>query len=500
MLRAERLITSSPLLMHPSLKGSTALIVHTPEKKRPRSSGLGIGARRDGRGFYGALSRAAASLIILSSILWVACPLETQRPPNIVLILVDTLRADHLGSYGYHRPTSPNLDRFAAENLKFSRAIAASPWTSPSVASIFSGLYPSAHGVADHTGKGKSNQISRYASVLSDEILTLAEALQSSGYATSAVIGNPWISESLGFAQGFDHFVTLNRRPAAEVSVAGLELIAKASEPYFLYLHYMDPHEPYRIAQSETTLAGGIDPPWGWSYPKDVLPEIAKYDRAIRSLDAEIGALFGALQKQGSWLETVVVFVGDHGQQFREHGAHGHGYTVHTEETHVPLFIKAPGLSGEVETTVSTIDLYATLLDFANLEIPKRVQALSLRDDTGIEERARRGTLSEGIFRRRGPNRKAFVSATGLRLVLDFPEVAAGTREAFTQHQSLAGIYDPVSDPFEQRNLRAHPDTESLLRSFYQLYESSERSAVVSDRVLLDDQTRKQLEALGYTR
>ena len=214
--------------------------------------------------------------------------------PNIVLIVVDTLRADHLGSYGYERDTSPVIDAFARENVRFDYAVATAPWTAPSIASIFTGLYPTAHGVTRFTFKDDWQPGRATASVLSDDLDTLAEGLKRRGYQTVGVTANAWVADYLGFAQGFDSFRTLDHQPAHRVNAEAftfLDAHGREDPPFFLYLHYMDPHEPYASPEPIGAFHGPLQ---SREYDDEELKRIAHYDAEIRYVDGQIGELFRA--------------------------------------------------------------------------------------------------------------------------------------------------------------------------------------------------------------
>ena len=314
-----------------------------------------------------------------------------EAPRNVVFILIDTLRASHLGSYGYGRDTSPFLDSFARENLRFTRAISAAPWTSPSVASIFSAVYPAVHGVSP----GVPNRRTRTALVFDDRFVTLTETLKSNAYRTYAVVGNPWLTEELGYAQGFDEFVgsrdlgetfaraptvnervysllSTNRGPAGERNTPG------AKQPFFLYVHYMEPHKPLAAPAQYLEMFSHAPPGHDFSDHHDpkILKLINSYDAEIRYLDSQLAELFGFLEGKGLLENAVVVITADHGEQIYEYGnGHNHGYTLHNLEVHVPLLMRIPGTpSSSIETIVSTIDILPTILDALDIEIDHPVQ------------------------------------------------------------------------------------------------------------------------------
>lgn len=319
--------------------------------------------------------------------------------PDVVLIVIDALRADHLPTHGYERDTAPTLSRLAAEGVLFRAAYSASPYTGPSHASLLTGLYPSEHGV----------QWIERRPVLGREVPTISEALQRKGYYTAAISGNRfWFTREQGFGRGFhrfdDNYHTLGdavmrtaygrkldewviprlfedypwRRKATAVTDAALEWVAKAGErPFFLMLNYFDVHDPYlppapyRGWFSKDKEPGGVLNTYLKRYHPDLTSEqlqgeIDAYDGAIRYVDGEIARLVEGLRAARSGRDLVVVVTSDHGEAFGEHGAYIHANSLYREEIFVPLVIWAPGRvpSGfRSDAVVSNAALPATILE-----------------------------------------------------------------------------------------------------------------------------------------
>ena len=364
-------------------------------------SGAFLGALRPRRVALLLLVAAAAFLTARWRVEGAAGPPRTAAGPNVLFILVDTLRADALGSYGYNRDTSPHIDAFARQSVLFEEAIAQSSWTIPTVASIFTGVYPEVHRVLNYEG------------VLSEKFLTLAEVFQAAGYRTAARISNILVSEAHGYHQGFDDayvVMDLSQRlflekllaqaritrhydsaTANEITDAGLAWLKRhGNEPFFLYLHYYDPHYPYypppdyamRYVEPEMAKrypyraflgntiwnivseykVGGRGSPEAIAYNK------AAYDAEINFADDQIARILDYLEDTGLTDDTIVVFTSDHGEQFYEHGQRLHSKTLYNEEIHVPLIIRVPGgTPRRVAERVEGLDLYRTLLSLANI-------------------------------------------------------------------------------------------------------------------------------------
>jgi arylsulfatase A-like enzyme len=316
----------------------------------------------------------------------------SEPPPNVVIYLVDTLRADHLGCYGYDLGTSPELDRFAEGAFLFENAQAQSPWTRPSVASIFTGLWPQVHGT-----NGKDD-------ALPDVAVTLAEMLHGRGYRTAAVTSNGNAHRANGFAQGFDHFEYLRRlRPgepiarASDVHQAVVRWLdgRAAEQPFFLWVHTVDPHAPYEPPEPfRSRFAGFVEEPDYGALetirelnadkslitPQAVAKLVALYDAEVAANDAAFGQLLEELRGRGLYDGSLIVFVSDHGEEFYDHGDWVHGKTLHAEMLDVPLVVKLPGASaaGRVPEVVQHVDIPATVLDVLGLPVPSRIQGRSL--------------------------------------------------------------------------------------------------------------------------
>jgi arylsulfatase A-like enzyme len=330
--------------------------------------------------------------------------------PNIVLIVVDTLRADHLGTYGYSRPTSPAIDALAARGTWFEHATAPSSWTRPSVASLFTSRLPSEHGAVS------------IVSPLDPGVPSFVEALRDAGYRTVGISGNfPHLSETSGLARGFQTFEslamavgpdpgdapapsqrdTLMRLPllagggdlslraptAEEVNERAFEVLPKTGEqPFLLYVHYMDPHSGYLAPPRFRALFEDASAP-RWSLAtSDRLVELASgraeagpgerqhlidlYDAEIRYVDTAVEALLEEISTRGYGGDTIVVLLADHGEEFEEHGGWFHGITLHQELLRVPLIFHDPRQAGfgARPESVDLLDVPVTLLALAGLD------------------------------------------------------------------------------------------------------------------------------------
>jgi arylsulfatase A-like enzyme len=314
---------------------------------------------------------------------------------NLVVITVDTLRGDHLSCYGYDKIETPVIDRLAAEGILFERAYSAAPWTCPSMASIFTSLYPEAHGMVLHPIR----DFKKFR-VLSPKLTTLGEHLKKGGAETHAISEQIWCSEDFGFAQGFDTFEMLEEgsRELTDRALARLKELSP-ERPFFLYLHYLDPHTPYTPPEEFTLPHPGKgkyglegldwDEWWQklWSINRNT-PDVENYlsyvvslyDGEILFVDHEIGRFLEGLAEKGLDKNTIVALVSDHGEAFLEH-AMLHGSTLFNEELLVPMIIKVPWLEQfqgvALTEPTSALDLMPTLLDLLDLPVPKAIHGRS---------------------------------------------------------------------------------------------------------------------------
>jgi arylsulfatase A-like enzyme len=324
-----------------------------------------------------------AALLALAA----ACGGRTERSPeewspNVLIVSIDTLRADRLGCYGYERDTTPALDRLARERaVRFTRAVAEAPWTLPSHVTMLSGLHPLTHGVR------------RPGLAPPDEVVLLAERLRDSHY-SFAITDGVWLSEQWGFARGFDSFHARDQDIDRAVEQV-LEYVRHRRDkgPWFGFLHTYDVHCPYdppppyagRFASSEAEpieVAGRCGNPHFNSM--QVTPGQARflsdrYDEDLRRVDDALAVLFAGFDALELWKDTVVIVTSDHGEEFLEHGRIGHERTLSEEVLSIPLLVAAPGLAPRVvEEVVGLADLVPTVLELVGAERVGRFDGRSL--------------------------------------------------------------------------------------------------------------------------
>ncbi len=300
-------------------------------------------------------SQGFGTSLLVSFLFFQGCQPRRERP-NVLLITLDTTRADHMGCYGYQRPTTPVLDRLAAESVVYTHAISTSSWTLPAHASLFTGKFTTSHGARYDTEgplrltdgiDGPENWKDYRARGLSPSETTLAEILKEAGYVTGAVVGGPWMKKVFGLDKGFDHYDdaqirTVNGRLAGEVTSAALEWVEKESDhEFFLFLNYFDPHTPYSAPEPFTYqfFPDGEAP----SNQEPSLEEMNNlYDAEILYMDHHIGRLLEGLERLGLFEHTLFIVTADHGELLGEHGKMGHGTSLYQEEIHIPLLVRYP--------------------------------------------------------------------------------------------------------------------------------------------------------------
>jgi arylsulfatase A-like enzyme len=418
--------------------------------------------------------------------------------PNIILYVIDALRKDHLGSYGYALPVSPQMDSLAAEGVLFKDALSQSSWTKSSMASVFTGLQPWQHQAA-----GESDR-------LPAGLLTLGESLRDNGYRTAGFSANGYVSKTFGFDRGFDKWeqrfgrTTLSNELHAE-ALSWLEG-ATEKEPYFLYIHTVDPHAPYdppddlrarfapevkstdigSVAQMKARLNESEAPD-----PGTLSDLVALYDAEIAGNDRALGNFLNRLKELGHYDDTLLILSSDHGEEFYEHGAWTHRLSLHSEVLEVPLILRFPGdwrAGLRIGETAQHVDLLPTVLDYLGLPIPNELAGRSL---LGLIE------AKDNIASRR-PAFSHLSIAHG-----PFFGVVLGDWKLITSQ--LAGrsrppeLYHRVRDPGEQNNLASeYPIMVGYLTSLLRAEIARPGPAPEAEPTELDEETRRSLEALGY--
>ncbi len=413
--------------------------------------------------------------------------------PNVILLTVDALRADHLSCYGYPRATSPNIDRLAAEGVQFTNAVSTAPWTFPAFSAIHTSMYPSELGIS--ALNAPLPEI--YQQRLDPLRATLAETLQAQGYRTQAIVTNPWLFPEFGFAQGFDGYLVVDRQKAydydsalgetlagriagrasaADSALRGLyqALMGPAGQPvwdvradrvtaevlnwldahhaerFFLWVHYIDPHYPFSPPAAYRPSIAGVSSErldYLGSYneddvytgrarlrPADRDALVALYDGEIRYVDHYVGQVFDRLDDLGLRDNTLLVFSADHGDEFWEHGGYQHGHSLYNELVHIPLIVRGPrGFDSprRIDDVVRHVDIAPTLTEIAGASFHADARGASLSPLLNASSTPPRAAFSEGLF-----------------LTSEKKAIRDGDRKL---------IYDPFSGASELYDLRTDP-------------------------------------------
>jgi arylsulfatase A-like enzyme len=406
--------------------------------------------------------------------------------PNVLLLVMDTTRGDRCSVGGYPRPTTPRLDEFAKDAVVFRDAWSPANWTAPAHASLFSGLR------VEHHGMHRGNR--RY---LPDGFTTLAERFAAAGWSTACFTNNSIISSDFGLTQGFGTVVPLYERhdlpyPWArtthEEAAAWAETEAKAGRPFFLFVNDMEPHIPYTpLPEMAARFVRGTPTPEeaaaasSWEYPhtigysvhaeeltdaqRDLLSDL--YDAEIATLDAEIGVLFDRLRADGLLDSTLVVVVGDHGENLGEHHLFEHSLGLHRTLLHVPLVARLPGKFDRgrvVGDVVRLEDVFPTVLETCGLSVPPDTDGVAL--DRDLPGRIARAVQYPQEDRREGIE-KLYGALPAVTPLLRGVESAYDGRFHFMRYSDGAEeLFDVGEDPGETRDLHAaRPDVVTRLRA-----------------------------------
>ncbi|MFH1681773.1 MAG: sulfatase [Candidatus Eisenbacteria bacterium] len=459
----------------------------------------------------------------------------SEDRPNVLLVTIDTLRSDHLSAYGYPRETSPAFDRLAGGGALLTNVVAATPFTQPSTASLITGLYPHTHGVRNHPN------------LLADRHVTLAEVLRGEGYLTAAFSSHGLLVPEWGFGQGFRLFervgspirfdVTLLghalwrlgiRRPARSLCADAVTeralrwLRSEPRTPFFLWLHYLDPHFPY-VPPEEYARAfdsgTGVDSLTDLQWPdgrrrifdltlteERVLKNVDLYDGEVRFTDDQVARVLGRLEETDLLRRTIAVITADHGESLGEHGLYfAHTHFLYDPAMMIPLAVSYPPEvppGTKISQTASGLDVMPTILDLAGAPVPEGLEGRSLapllrggKDGPPSAVFGENGRTVVGNLEEENPRwtvegdagRWRMVRAGGSKLIL-IPEPEGDRFE----------LYDLTSDPRETNNIAAeNPARADSLKALLLGWIAEEKSgSTFKDEV--DEETMRALRELGY--
>jgi arylsulfatase A-like enzyme/Tfp pilus assembly protein PilF len=391
-------------------------------------------------------------------------------------VSIDTLRADHLGCYGYPAARTPRLDGLAARGLRFAQATTVVPLTLPAHSSLMTATFPSFHGVRDNGGF-----------YLGDDQLTLAEVLREKGFRTGGFVGSFVLDRRWGIAQGFERFfdefdlqkfdqaagMDVIQRPGAEVVDQALAWLGSdRRKPFFAWVHLYDPHTPYNAPQ-----------PFRSHFPASA---VGAYDAEIESSDSQVGRLLDALDLDGRLDETLVVVTGDHGEMLGEHGEQTHGFFIYDAAVRIPLILAGPGIPARtISEQVRIVDVMPTSLALLGVATPKDVQGASLLP-LARGERLDLVAQSESWYPR------YHYGWSELRSIQDgrYKYIRAPRPE----------LYDLTTDVREERDLATQDATRaaSFDRALGDFIARTTSETAAKGPKPVDSETEERLMALGY--
>jgi arylsulfatase A-like enzyme len=429
---------------------------------------------------------------------------EKPRPRLVILISIDTLRADHLGFYGYERPTSPALDALASKSAVFEDASSTSTWTLPAHASMLSGLFPNQHGLTRENDK------------LAKRVHSLPSILAARGFTTLGVVNSVYLSRRRGFDRGFDELLYVEEfvervAPSNWITDQATQWLQEAGDaPTFLFMHYYDVHSDYRslpeferqfarpyegAVNGSTTQLVGVEGGEPSLDERDAAHLIDLYDAGVRQLDAELQRFFDFLRDRGLFEESLLVLTSDHGEEFLDHGGVLHGSNQFQETLRVPLLIRGPGIPAVRirETPVSLVDIVPTVLALLDIPAPADLDGRDLsplwRNRTGGDDGIA-GFADRYLFSESDHQIAAFEHNTRA--------VRQGRYKL--HHDLLTGIqvlYDLQRDPQEREDLaHAKPDLTQRLRA--QLDRIGRARRKKGRGIELSEEEIRKLKSLGY--
>ena len=463
---------------------------------------------------------------VLSLAPWTS-PGGATSPPNIVMIVMDTARQDRLSCYGYARETSPRLRELAEESTVFDRAYSTSSWTNPAHASLFTGLYPAAHGVTQEHWK------------MSQDLVTLAEVLSEHGYETTGIIENSMLSSEYGFQQGFSAYHLTSRiqkmldraefNGRSETGNHATDLFLKSlrgmapGRPFFIFVNLIAPHQPYDsskqfmhefVTNRDMSLVSNMWPEYYLGQRKFTPAELRHlnelYDAELLFTDHLVGKMMDGLRSQGHWDNTVFIVTSDHGENIGDHGHMDHVFSLYETTVKIPLIIHNPPRfrQGVLDhSPVTLADLFPTVLDAAGVESSGYpCQGLSLLSERPPEDRA---IISEYYWPVQALGRYSTEDRTSRHLDAHkrrIRSITVGSRKLVWGGDGKHELFDLDEDPEELVNLLDSEDggdelraLEKRLAELVSSLESERKVVPVSVRTEeLDEDTREALRSLGY--
>lgn len=451
-------------------------------------------------------------LILATTAILPAQETQTAKPPNVLFITIDTLRADHLSSWGYHLETSPNIDKLAAEGVRYAAAYTVTSRTAPSHFSMFTGRYPQEHGA----------KLNGFAVPQDSKFLFLPQVLRNHGYKNGAFVSAWPLTKRLTkidrFFDVYDEdlsrsYQAINSmRWAEDVTPRAIDWIRKNKQgPFFAWVHYFDPHSPYDFRPEHEAKKPTGQPDRTKERGQDAVPaDLKAYNSEILYTDHWVGKLIEALDAEGLGQNTLVVLLSDHGESIGERGYQGHSHRLYESVVHIPLIFRMPGTiaAGKtVETRVSTLDLMPTILDLTvkavkpGAEIPSdfagRSLAASLKEDGTVPDR----TVRYVAFGGQKWMAPGWLAKLWLR-DLDFPLIVgyrSGDKKViWTPEKEEMEIFNLGRDPFEAHASTPGDDAKPYEDESEQLTKWFKATHLTQGENRMDAKDEEALKSLGY--
>jgi len=465
------------------------------------------------------IKTAYSNIILLPLFLLLLCssgctdnkPKPISKPKqNVILIVVDTLRADHLGCYGYKKDITPNLDKLAADGILYKRAISTAPWTLPAIGSILSSQYPSALGIYDSPDS------------LNPKFPLLPKILKKHGYSTNGIISCSMLTKNLGFGKGFDqyHEEVANEHKSITspmITDKAISFLKKSvDDPFFLFLHYFDPHYAFHKHPEfdfsdqdyNGAVKNGEDIISIWKKRKNLLNSdieylISLYDSEIAFTDAYIGKLIDELKRLKLYDNSLIIFTADHGEEFMERGWIGHSIHLYQELIHVPMIIKPPrsetaaSVTGECDAYVGTVDITPTVLSHLGLELSNNFEGSPLNLSAPNLEKSR--AIFSETFNSQEHRENESIDPVALRCI-----IKDGFKLVLDQNRNTVMLYNLSDDKYEMNDIiqenkkQGARMSKALIKWLDSIKAKGNQFTRMTENEIFSDEQLKQLKAMGY--
>ena len=417
---------------------------------------------------------------------------------NIILIVIDALRQDHVGTYGYYRNTTPNIDKLAEKSIVFQNAISQATWTKPSIASLFTSTYPSKHlTYYENLFEGHIGT-----NMLSDSFTTIAEKMMENGYKTYGWVNNGNIGPEFNFNQGFNEYKHIKSDNIMTAQLMDIIENHDKDDKFFMYLHYLGAHSPYTPAgrykdlfmeddhEYVNTTGKNKDDYRKLKVSKGQLEYIiSQYDGEIRQSDARVGEILSILEKNGLTEKTIVIITSDHGESFKDNPKRfGHGHHPYETQIKVPLIIHIPGNDYhpmKIGSQVGLIDIAPTILNMTGIEIPNEMDGINM------------------IPLIKGFNTNRSVYSERIRVDSTFVALKNGEWKYIIDIKTKKGkLFNLKEDPYEFQELKGYNKMKEKFKKEIQQHYNENRRQSKKNRqikpIRISNETRKELENLGY--